>query len=70
MAVAEADLRKLVHDPIELFTRMIQPVLWLDFWAGFSRARAIPTGNRIWTSYRRGFSLKAFYSARFSMVFR
>jgi ABC-2 type transport system permease protein len=46
MAVAEADLRKLVHDPIELFTRMIQPVLWLlIFGQVFNRARAIPTGN-------------------------
>jgi len=46
MAVAEADLRKLVHDPIELFTRMVQPVLWLlIFGQVFNRARAIPTGN-------------------------
>jgi len=46
MAVAEADVRKLIHDPIELFTRMIQPVLWLlIFGQVFNRARAIPTGG-------------------------
>jgi ABC-2 type transport system permease protein len=45
-AVAEADVRKLVHDPVELLTRMIQPVLWLVvFGPVFSRTRAIPTGG-------------------------
>ncbi len=45
-AVAEADIRKLVHDPVELLTRMVQPVLWLAiFGEVFSRARAIPTGG-------------------------
>lgn len=28
-AVADAELTKLRHDPMELFTRAIQPVLWL-----------------------------------------
>jgi ABC-2 type transport system permease protein len=46
MVVAEADVRKLMHDPLELFTRMLQPVLWLVVFAPvFSRVRAIPTGN-------------------------
>src|ERR1700687_17031 len=46
LAVAEADLRKLVHDPIELLTRMVQPVLWLlIFGQVFNRTRAIPTGG-------------------------
>jgi len=46
MAVAEADIRKLVHDPVELFTRMVQPVLWLlIFGQVFNRTRAIPTGG-------------------------
>jgi ABC-2 type transport system permease protein len=28
-AVADVDVRKLCHDPMELFTRAVQPVLWL-----------------------------------------
>src|SRR5579872_4869540 len=45
-AVAEADIRKLVHDPVELFTRMVQPILWLlIFGQVFTRVRAIPTGG-------------------------
>lgn len=46
LAVAEADIRKLIHDPVELFTRMIQPALWLlIFGEVFTRIRAIPTGG-------------------------
>jgi ABC-2 type transport system permease protein len=46
LAVAEADVRKLVHDPVELLTRMVQPVLWLlIFGQVFNRTRAIPTGG-------------------------
>lgn len=45
-AVAEADVRKLIRDPVELLTRMVQPVLWLVvFGSVFSRTRAIPTGG-------------------------
>jgi ABC-2 type transport system permease protein len=46
LAVAEADIRKLIHDPVELFTRMVQPMLWLlIFGQVFTRTRAIPTGG-------------------------
>src|SRR5258707_10080616 len=46
LAVAEADLRKLIHDPVELLTRMVQTVLWLlIFGQVFNRTRAIPTGG-------------------------
>jgi ABC-2 type transport system permease protein len=46
LAVAEADIRKLIHDPVELLTRMVQPVLWLlIFGQVFNRTRAIPTGG-------------------------
>ena len=46
LAVAEADIRKLIHDPVELLTRMVQPLLWLlIFGQVFTRTRAIPTGG-------------------------
>jgi ABC-2 type transport system permease protein len=45
-AVAEADVRKLRHDPFELLTRMVQPTLWLlIFGEVFARSHAIPTGS-------------------------
>lgn len=46
LTIAEIEIRKLRHDPTELFTRAIQPVLWLViFGQAFSKVRAIPTGN-------------------------
>src|SRR5271156_5715111 len=46
LAIANVELRKLFRDPTELFTRAIQPVLWLViFGQVFSRVRGIPTGN-------------------------
>jgi len=46
LAIAEVELRKLLRDPTELFTRAVQPVLWLAvFGQIFSRVRGIPTGN-------------------------
>jgi ABC-2 type transport system permease protein len=46
LAVAEAELRKLRHDPVELFTRIVQPILWLViFGQVMSRVNAIPTGG-------------------------
>ena len=46
IAVAEADIRKLIHDPVELLTRMIQPMLWLlIFGEVFTRTRVVPTGG-------------------------
>ena len=46
LALAEMELRKLRHDPTELLTRIIQPVLWLGvFGEVFARVRAIPTGQ-------------------------
>ena len=44
--VAESELRKLAHDPTELLTRAVQPILWLlVFGEVLARARAIPTGQ-------------------------
>ncbi|MCL6449805.1 MAG: ABC transporter permease [Acetobacteraceae bacterium] len=46
VTVAEVEARKLRHDPVELFTRAVQPTLWLlVFGQVFSRVRAIPTGQ-------------------------
>lgn len=50
LAVVEAEARKLRHDPVDLFTRIVQPALWLlIFGQVFSRLRGIPTGG---VSYR------------------
>jgi ABC-2 type transport system permease protein len=51
-AIVEADLRKLRHDPTELFARMIQPVIWLlIFGQAMGKARAIPTGESSYLDY-------------------
>ncbi|MHB8078668.1 MAG: ABC transporter permease [Candidatus Krumholzibacteriia bacterium] len=45
-AIADGELRKLRRDPTEVFTRSVQPILWLlVFGQVFGRSRAIPTGN-------------------------
>lgn len=45
-AIAYVEIRKLLRDPTELFSRAVQPVLWLVvFGQVFSQVRAIPTGN-------------------------
>ncbi|MCL4562501.1 MAG: ABC transporter permease [Chloroflexi bacterium] len=46
LVIAELEIRKLRHDPTELITRAVQPMLWLlVFGQVFTRTRAIPTGN-------------------------
>jgi ABC-2 type transport system permease protein len=46
IAIVEADVRKLRHDPSELITRMIQPSIWLlIFGQAMANAKAIPTGE-------------------------
>ncbi len=52
VAITEADLRKLRHDPYELFTRMIQPTIWLlIFGQAMAHARAIPTNESSYLDY-------------------
>ena len=42
--VAEIEIRKLLHDPFDLVTRSVQPILWLViFGQALSKVRAIPT---------------------------
>lgn len=46
LVVVEAEVRKLAHDPAELLTRAVQPILWLVVFGGvFARVRGIPTGS-------------------------
>lgn len=52
LAIVEADARKLLHDPSELITRMIQPFVWLlIFGQAMSKVRAIPTGSVPYLDY-------------------
>ena len=45
-AVAAAEVQKLYHDPLELFTRAIQPVLWLLlFGEVMAQVRGVSPGN-------------------------
>ncbi len=45
-AVSDVELRKLLRDPTEMFSRAVQPLLWLVvFGEVFSRVRGIPTGT-------------------------
>jgi len=46
LAIAQVETRKILRDPTELLTRMVQPTLWLIvFGEVFTRTRAIPTGD-------------------------
>ncbi len=50
--MAEMEVRKLLHDPTELITRAVQPVLWLGiFGEALSKVKAIPTGNYTYLQY-------------------
>jgi ABC-2 type transport system permease protein len=45
LTIAEWEVRKLRHDPTDIITRTVQPMLWLlVFGEVFTRIRAIPTG--------------------------
>jgi ABC-2 type transport system permease protein len=44
--MAKMEVVKLLHDPTELVTRAVQPILWLGiFGEALSKVRAIPTGS-------------------------
>lgn len=52
LAIAGMEIRKLRHDPMELFTRAIQPLLWLlVFGQVFGRLHALPTGDLTYTEF-------------------
>lgn len=45
-AILEGELRKLLHDPLEMLSRVTQPVVWLLVFAPvFSSLRQMPTGG-------------------------
>lgn len=46
LIISEREARRICHDPTDIFTRAIQPAIWLVvFGQVFSRSHAIPTGN-------------------------
>jgi ABC-2 type transport system permease protein len=46
LTIADAELRKVARDPLEILTRGVQPILWLlVFGQVLAGARAIPTGS-------------------------
>ncbi len=52
LTIAEWEARKLRHDPTDLFTRTVQPALWLlVFGETFTRLRAIPTGYKSYLDF-------------------
>lgn len=51
-AMCVVELEKIMHDRVEIYTRAVQPALWLlIFGETFSRLRAIPTGNVPYLDY-------------------
>jgi len=45
-AIIEGEIRKLLHDPLEMLARVVQPAVWLLVFAPvFSSLRQIPTGG-------------------------
>ena len=51
-AMCVVELQKLMHDRVEIYTRAVQPALWLlIFGETFSRLRAIPTGKVPYLDY-------------------
>ena len=45
-AILAVEVEKMRRDPTDLFTRAVQPLLWLlVFGEVFTRTRAIPTGE-------------------------
>jgi ABC-2 type transport system permease protein len=52
LSIAAMEVRKLRHDPMELLTRAIQPLLWLlVFGQVFGRLHALPTGELTYTEF-------------------
>ncbi len=51
-AIVDAEMHKVVRDPVEIFTRAVQPLLWLVvFGQVITRTRAISTGSVPYLDY-------------------
>jgi ABC-2 type transport system permease protein len=51
-ATAQAELRKMRHDPFDIFTRAAQPLLWLFiFGTALAHSRALTTGGVEYRAY-------------------
>jgi ABC-2 type transport system permease protein len=51
-AMAQAEMRKLRHDHLDIFTRSVQPLLWLFiFGTALSRTRVLSIGNLDYRAY-------------------
>ncbi len=52
LAIAEWEVRKLRHDPTDIFVRTVQPALWLViFGETFTHIRAIKTGHQSYLQF-------------------
>lgn len=52
MTIAELEVRKLRHEPVDIFSRAVQPALWLlIFGQVFTRVPGIPTGGLPYISF-------------------
>lgn len=52
LTIVGLEIRKIRHDPTDLLTRAIQPMLWLlIFGEVFAHIRAIPTGGRSYLDF-------------------
>ena len=52
LAVAAAEVEKLRHDPLELFTRAVQPALWLLLFGGvMAQVRGVSPGSLPYLDY-------------------
>ncbi len=68
ITITETELRKVRHDPVELLTRAIQPILWLlVFGQVLAQTHAIPTGSIGYMDYLAPGVLAQ--SALFSAIF-
>ena len=52
MAMAQAEMRKLRHDHLDIVTRSVQPLLWLFiFGTALSHTRALTVGKLDYRAY-------------------